>query len=340
MNKKRIGIIGCGHWGPNQVRNFFFHPKVDLVRICDIDEERLKHNQLLYKVQISTNYKDITQAKDIDAVVICTPVVTHYEIAKDALLNEKDVLCEKPFTIKSSDAEELIKIARDKNLILMMGHVFIFNSGILKLKELIKFKELGEIYYLYSQRTNLGIYRPDVNVVYDLASHDIYILNFLLDSYPKVISAIGKGNIQENKEDVAFINLEYPGNILAHIHVSWLDPKKAREITVVGTKKMATWNDMFSARPIEIYSKHIEKEPYYKDYGEFQLIAKEGEVLIPSVKIIEPLKLQTDHFIECIEKRGKPLPGGESGLRVVQTLEEIDKIFARNRESQKVFQLS
>lgn len=324
MSKKRIGIIGCGHWGPNQIHTFFLHPDAQVVRVCDIDKERLKINNSIYKdIETTQNSTDITKAKDIDAVVICTPTITHYSIAKEALLNGKDVLSEKPLATKVQEAEELIKIADEKNLILMVGHLFLFNPGIQKLKELIQTKECGDIYYMHSQRTNLGPIRNDVNVVYDLACHDIYIFNYLLDSKPKVISAIGKRILRTNIEDIAFITLEYPGNILVHIHVSWLDPKKIRELTVVGTKKMLTWNDMM-ARPIEIFSKRVERDPYHYDYGEFHLIAKEGEVLIPHVINTPPLKSQTDHFIECIKKRVKPTCDGKNALDTIEVLNDIN----------------
>jgi predicted dehydrogenase len=335
MAKKRIGIIGCGQWGPNQIHTFFLHPEANVVRICDLDIERLNINKAVYRnIDTTQKSEEITGAKDIDAVVICTPTVTHYEIAKDALLNGKDVLCEKPISTSIQETKELIKIADEKKLILMVGHVFLYNPGILKLKELLKSKECGDTFYVHSQRTNLGPIRNDVNVIYDLASHDIYIFNYLLDGKPKVISALGKCILRSNIEDIAFISLEYPNNILVHLHVSWLDPKKIREITVVGSKKMITWNDML-ARPIEVYSKHVEKDPYHYEFGEFHLVAKEGEVLIPYVKNASPLKLQTDHFIDCINKRKSPLSDGANGLEVVEILNEIQNKLTTGQSADK-----
>ena len=213
----------------------------------------------------------------------------------------------------------------------MVGHVFLFNPGIVELKKLIDAKEIGDIHYLHAQRTNLGPVRQDVNAVYDLASHDLSIFNFLLNSKPKVLSATGKCYLQKTVEDVAFISLEYPGNILAHIHVSWLDPKKVRQITVVGRKKMMTWDDLSLSGPVEIYSKHVEPDPFYSDFGQFNLLVKEGEVRIPYVKNIEPLKLQADHFVECILNRKKPLADAENALQVVQTLEEVQTLLKKSR---------
>ena len=330
--KKRIGVIGCGQWGPNQIRTFFFHPQTEVRRVCDKDKARLEAVRELYPaIQTTLNSADITRAADIDAVVITTPVSTHFAIAKEALLHGKDVLCEKPLTIRSGEARELIRIADKQKRILMVGHVFLFNPGVLKLKELIESRELGKNYYFHAQRTNLGPVRSDVNAVYDLASHDISIFNFLLGSTPKVLSAVGKCYLQRGVEDVAFVSLQYPGNILAHVHVSWLDPKKIRQITVVGTKKMMTWDDLSLSGPVEIYAKHVEPDRPYRDYGEFHLLVKDGEVRIPSVKNEEPLKRQAAHFVDCLFSRKKPVSNGAFALRVVETLEAVEKILAKSR---------
>ena len=332
MVKKRAGIIGCGQWGPNQIRSFFFHPQTRVVRICDTDQARLAANQSLFPgIEATLDFKEITRASDIDLVVITTPVFTHFEIAKDALMHGKDVLCEKPLAIHAKECEILARLADKKKLILMVGHVFLFNPGVLELKKLILSKEIGDIHYLHAQRTNLGPVRRDVNAVYDLASHDISIFNFLLNAKPKVLSATGKCYLQKRVEDVVFVSLEYPGNVLAHIHVSWLDPKKVRQITVVGHKKMMTWNDLSLSGPVEIYSKHVEKGPYYRDFGEFHLLVKEGEVRVPYIKNIEPLKQQADHFVNCVLSREKPLTDAWSATQVVRTLEEVEKILEKSR---------
>lgn len=332
-DKKRIGVIGCGQWGPNQIRTFFFHPHAEVVRVCDTDTRRLDAMKGLYRsVEVTTKFEDITQSPDIDAVIITTPVFTHFKLAQDALRHGKDVLCEKPLTHTSAEARDLVKLAQEKKAILMVGHVFLFNPGIVKLKEVLDSKELGEVYYLHAERTNLGPVRKDVNSVFDLASHDIAIFNFLLGAKPKVVSATGKGYLQPQVEDVAFVSLEYPNNVMAHIHVSWLDPKKIRQITVVGSKKMATWDDLASKGPVEIFSKRIEREVYYKDYGEFHLLAKDGEVVIPAVKAEEPLKRQAEHFMNAILHRSQPIADGRNGLEVVETLEAIQVLLDAKRK--------
>ena len=284
MVKKRIGIVGCGQWGPNQIRSFFFHARTEVRRICDKNTERLLANQALFpQLAVTRDFKEITRAKDIDAVVITTPVSSHFAIAKDALTHGKDVLCEKPLAMHVRECEALADLAKKHQRILMVGHVFLFNSGILEVKKLMTSKEIGDVHYLHAQRTNLGPVRRDVNAVYDLASHDLSIFNFLLNAKPKVLSAVGKCYLQRNVEDVVFVSLEYPGNILAHIHVSWLDPKKVRQITVVGRIKMITWDDLSLSGPVEIYSKHVVPDPFYSDFGQFNLLVKEGEVRIPFV---------------------------------------------------------
>lgn len=332
LSKKRIGVIGLGQWGPNHVRNFFFHSKTDVRYICDKDTQRLAANRDLYPgVSAVTDYRQVTRAVDVDAVVIATPVSSHFAIAKDALSHGKDVFCEKPLTFKRTESETLVKLAKAKKRILMIGYVFLFNPGILRLKEFVTSKECGRHYYLHAERTNLGPVRSDVNAVYDLASHDIAILNFLLDAQPKVINAVGQCYLQPGVEDVAFVSLEYPNKILAHIHVSWLDPKKVREITLIGKQKMVTWNDLKLNGPLEVYSKRVERAHFYKDYGEFHLLVKEGEVVTPYVRNVEPLKLQTDHFIDCITRRKKPLADGETALKVARVLEDIEGLLAKRR---------
>lgn len=332
MSKKRIGVVGCGQWGPNHIRTFFFHPQTDVVRICDKDTTRLAVMKGMYPfLNTSTDYKEITRAADIDAVIITTPVSSHFEIAQDALTHGKDVFCEKPLTITSKDSIALATLAQEKGCILMVGHVFLFNTGIIELKKRIDAGEIGDLYYLHAVRTNLGPVRADANAVYDLASHDISIFNYLLGSTPKVLSATGKCYLQKRVEDVAFISLEYPGNILAHIHVSWLDPKKVRQITIVGKDKMLSWDDLSSRGPVEIYSKHVERFPTFRGYGEFYLSVKEGETVIPTVKNIEPLRLQADHFVDCIVSRKAPLADAISASQVVKTLEEIEKVLDVSR---------
>ncbi len=325
----RIGVIGCGHWGPNHVRNFSLLPEAEVRAIADTNRERLAAlEQQYHRVTAYADYHDLLARDDLDAVVVSTPTRTHYTIARDALLAGKHVLCEKPISYRAREGEELVRLAEERHRIVMVGHVFLFNNGILKLKELMTSQEIGRLYYVTAKRTNLGPIRQDVNSVYDLASHDISILNFLFDAQPSRVSALGQAFLQNGIEDVAFITLQYPNDILAHIQVSWLDPKKVREITIVGDKKMVTWDDLSRNGPVRIYDNQIINHPYYHDFGEFQLLTREGNVTIPHVHLEEPLRLQSQYFLSCLRTGRIELATAQQGVDVVRVIEAIEESLA------------
>ena len=330
-----VGIIGCGHWGPNHVRIFSQLLNSKALMCADFDEGRLKTIKSLFpQIETTTDYKKILANKEIHAVCIATPTNTHYSIAKEALEHDKHVLCEKPLALTSSECEELKNLARDKNRLLMVGHVFLFNKGILWLKEYIQSEELGHIHYAYATRTNLGPFRYDVNALWDLAPHDISIFNFLFNSAPVNVSARGQKCLGNSQEDLAFATLEYPGNCMANVHVSWLDPKKVRQITIVGDKKMVVWDDLDNLGPIQLYDKHVEKtSTFYATYGEFQLLSKEGNITIPKIGFNEPLKAQAEYFINCIEQNKNPdVCDAQKGLDVTKTLCAIQQSMDRKGE--------
>ncbi len=290
---------------------------------ADLDEQRLRAvKDTFVNIQTTTDYKNILSDPRIDAVCVASPTNTHFSIAKEALTHNKHVLCEKPLALTTQECAQIQALAADRQKILMVGHVFLFNAGIVRLKEYIQSGELGRVYYAYSTRTNLGPFRYDVNALWDLAPHDIYILNYLFDSAPLNVSARGQRYLGSNLEDVAFASLEYPGNIIANIHVSWLDPKKVRRLTIVGEKKMVVWDDLQDDGPIRLYDKHVEKtNVYYETYGEFRLLSQEGGVSIPKIDLGEPLKAQAQYFLNCIEKKNLPaLADAQKGLEVVKTL--------------------
>jgi predicted dehydrogenase len=320
-----LGVIGCGYWGPNHIRNLFFDKNANIVGCADLNKKRLMDMKKLYRtLAITTNYTDLLKNKNIDAIVVATPTKTHYKIARDCLLYDKDVLCEKPLAFSVKEAEELVMLAEKKEKILMVGNVFLFNAGVRKIKEYIQKGALGNIYYLYSTRTSLGPVRRDVSPVYDLAAHDIYIFSYLLQKRPVEVIARGECFLQEDIEDVAFISLAYHDKIIAHIHVSWLDPQKIRQITVVGDKKMAVWDDLNNIEPVKLYDKGATEKPYYKDFAEFQFLLKDSDVLIPKINLVEPLKAQDAYFLKCIKERQKPLYcSGEDGLECVKILKAI-----------------
>ena len=321
-----LGVIGCGQWGPNHIRNFS-HLSGSRVLMCsDLNLKRLQTMKETFRnIHPTNNYKDILKNPRINAVAIATPSHTHYKIVKESLLAGKDVLCEKPLCLKSAEAQELTHLAAKRKKILMVGHVFLFNEGVRKLRELIRNSKLGDLYYLNSVRTNLGPFRTDVNAVWDLATHDIAIFNYLLNASPIEVSAKGGRYLQKNLEDVAFVSLVYPGGILVHIHVSWLDPRKVRQITAVGTKKMVIWDDLDQTGPIKIYDRQVIQQHYYETFGEFSLLAKEGDITIPKINSYEPLKTQDAHFVECLRSRKTPLSDGRTGCAVVRILTAIDR---------------
>ncbi len=335
MTKKiNIGIIGCGYWGPNFVRNFNRIKGVSVKYVCDLSPERLSHIKKLYPDIIATkDYLSVLKDKDITGVIVATPASRHYKIAREALLCGKNILVEKPIAMDLNEARKLIELAADKKRILMVGHTFKFNPSVIKLRGLINSGSLGQVYYIYSRRTNLGPLRKDANAIWDLAPHDISIMNFILGKDPLSVSAQGAKYLPHDLEDVAFISLNYPNRILVHIHVSWLDPKKTREIVVVGSKKMAVFDDLNAETPISVYDKSVMKKRFKQDYDsfeEFQMIIKNGNVQTPQVKKQEPLGAECSHFIECIRKNKAPLTDGKDGLEVLKVLVGIHRSLANN----------
>lgn len=328
MKKINIGIIGCGHWGPNYLRNFSSIPQADVSWVSDLNPKRLEHIRQLYPtVKVTKDYKKIISDRSINAVVVATPTVTHYSIARECLLNSKHTLVEKPLAIKVKEAEKLVELSREQRRILMVGHTFEYNPGINKIKEFIEKDRLGKIYYLYSTRTNLGPLRSDVNALWDLAPHDISIFSYLLDSQPIRVSAQGAGFLQKGIEDIVFITLYFPQNMIVGIHVSWLNPRKVREITVVGSKRMLVFDDLNNSNPICLYNKGVIRKPYslpyYDTFREFKLIIREGNVTTPEIDRREPLYIECQHFLECIIQKKDPRSNGQDGLNVVRVLKAI-----------------
>ncbi|OGX39562.1 MAG: hypothetical protein A3G91_00495 [Omnitrophica WOR_2 bacterium RIFCSPLOWO2_12_FULL_50_9] len=331
-----VGVIGCGQWGPNHIRIFSHLPHSKAVMCADLSEQRLKAvKDTFLNIQTTTDYREILREGRVDAVCIASPTDTHFSIAQEALRHNKHVLCEKPLALTAQECEELQSLAVQKQRILMVGHVFLFNPGILQLKKYMQDGELGRTYYAYAARTNLGPFRYDVNALWDLASHDVSIFNYLFDAPPVCVSARGHRCLGTKLEDVAFATLEYPHNIAAHIHVSWLDPRKIRQITIVGDKKMVMWDDLDDLGPIKLYDKHVEKtNVYYETYGEFRLLSQEGGITIPKIELREPLKNQGQYFIDCIEHGVRPeLADAQKGLDVVKTLAAMQRSVEGNGAS-------
>ena len=321
----KIGVIGCGYWGPNLIRNFNALPNVELSMISDLDENRLAHVGMMYpNTQKTSNYKDILENKDIDAVVVATPMSTHFSLGMEVLESGKHLFLEKPMATNSDDCRTLNALADSKKLQIMVGHTFVYTSAVRKIKSLVDSGEMGDIHYVNIERVNLGLFQKDANVVWDLAPHDISMLNFLFGSKPCKVSATGHCYVQKDLgiEDVAFITLEYPDGRLANIHVSWLDPCKIRRCTFVGSRKMLVYDDMSPSEKIRVFDKGVDVQPHYESFGEFQLLYRSGDIFSPQIDTAEPLKAEAEHFVNVIEGNTIGLSTGLHGLEVVQVLEK------------------
>ena len=328
-----IGVIGCGHWGPNHIRNFNSLPECNVVAAVDVDSKCLSRMSAMFPgIRIEEDYRRVLKDSEVDAVVVATPISTHYSIVRDAILAGKHVLCEKPLCTNTREARELVELANELKRALMVGHVFLFNPGILKVKEFLDAGELGTVHYLSATRTNLGPIRSDVNAAFDLATHDISIFNWFLGSEPELVSAVGASFLQTNVDDVVFISLKYPDKVYANIQASWLNPKKVRQISIVGSKKMLTWDDLELNSPIAIYDKGANATQQYSTYGEFLRINMwEGDVRLPKVYSEEPLKAQNRNFLEAVKNGGKiDRSGGKFALGVVGVLEAIRESLRRD----------
>lgn len=321
-----IGLIGYGHWGPNHVRTFNQFVDARVRCVADTNSERLKAiRQQWPDMELTCDYRELLRRPDIDAVVIATPVATHFRLVKAALLAGKDVLVEKPITHTAAEADQLIELADKRGRVLMCGHVFLYNAGIRQLRQYIEDGTLGRVYYMSATRTNLGPLRHDVNALYDLGSHDVSIFHYLLASRPLDAAAWGESFLQQDIEDVCFACLRYPNKTMCHMHVSWLNPRKERTLVVAGDKKMAVWDDIDSLEPIRLYDKGVMQEPYYNSFGQFQFQIRDADVLIPKLKLEEPLKAQDRHFLECIKDRQRSITDGRFARDVVETLEALQQ---------------
>lgn len=322
-----FGLVGVGFWGPNLARNLNDTENAILAWVCDANEKALGKVTTSYPgVHATSDLGQMLAAPDLDAVVVATPARTHLDIARQCLKAGKHVLVEKPFAMSTAECDELIDIAESKDLKLMVGHTFLYSPPVLKLKELLDAGEVGDVYYSYSTRANLGQIRKDINVMWNLAPHDIAVFLYLFGVPPISVSAKGITRMQPGIEDVVFLYLDFPGNVTAHIHVSWLDPGKVRKLTLVGSKKMVIYDDVNADAKIQIFDKGVTKvangnAESFSNFGEFQLLLRAGDVLIPKIAATEPLRVECQHFADCIISNERPLTDGIHGKHVVRVLE-------------------
>jgi predicted dehydrogenase len=323
------------------IRNFDSPPASAVRTVVDRDRARLDQVAARFpRVKVTSDFESVLADPEVDAVVIATPTSTHYGLVKAALEAGKDVLVEKPITTRFDQAEELIAIADAQKRILMVGHVFLFNGAVQRIQKLIEAKDLGRVYYVSMVRTNLGPIRMDVNASWDLVSHDVSIVNYWLGSEPTSVSAIGGNWINPGVHDAVFATLRYPNDVLVNVHASWLNPRKARDITVAGDKRMLTFDDMNLLEPVRIYDKQVTDkttQPGFIDsFASFRASVREGDITIPKISSGEPLKAECDHFLDCVRTRKRPLVSGREAASVVRTLEAIDRSMAASGQEQKL----
>jgi len=334
----RVAVLGAGLWGPNLIRNFHNKQTSEVLWIIDRDAERLE--------EVHAHFPDVQVAKDperalrdssVHAVVVATPTSTHYALAKEALERRKHVLVEKPLTTEVNQGLELLELATTYRLTLMVGHVFLYNPAVRKVKEYLDAGQLGKVYYVSMVRTNLGPIRSDVNAAWDLAAHDVSIANYWFNAEPLSVSATGGTWINEGIEDAAFATFRYPQGMLVNLHASWLNPRKARDITIVGEKRMLTFDDMNVNEPLRIYDKQASdasnRQTFVDSFASFRASVPEGTISVPKVQPGEPLATQCAHFLDCIVTGKQPLTGGREGIAVVRAVEAMQRsIHARGRE--------
>jgi len=330
-----VAIVGYGYWGPNQVRVFTESPDAEMLLLCDKSAARRASAQRRYPaLSVTGRFEDVLEDRRIRAVVIATPVSTHFELARRALEAGKHVLVEKPLATSSREASALIALAKKKGLTLMVGHTFIYSPPVLKVKQLLEQKALGQVFHMDFSRVNLGLFQPDVNVLWDLGPHDVSIALYWLGRPPISVRAHAKSFVRKTIEEVGYVSMEFPGGVLVHNHVSWLAPVKLRRVSITGSKKMLVYDDTANAEKVKIYDQGVLKNP--KTFGEFQLTYRSGDVLSPKIDSVEPLAMQCADFVLSIRTGRKPRSSGEFGLQVVRVIEAAQASLKRGGASVRV----
>ena len=315
-----LGVIGAGYWGKNVVRNFDRVRGARLIAVADLEERNLERARGAHPgVDCRPNYQHMLERPDLHAVAVCTGAASHYSIARDALLADKDVYVEKPLTLEVSHAEELVQLAEARGRILMVGHLLLYHPCIQWIRSQIVDGEIGDLYYMYCQRLNLGIVRQDESAWWSLAPHDISIILHFFGAMPTSVSARGNSYIRPEIEDVVFANLQFGSGQTAEVHTSWLDPHKVRSLTLVGNRRMVTFDDVAPREKLRVYDKGADRRPGYENYADL-ISMREGDIWIPSIQMTEPLLIECQHFVDCVRDRAEPLTPGQQGLDVVRVL--------------------
>jgi predicted dehydrogenase len=317
-----IAVVGCGYWGPNLLRNFDALADCRIRLVCDTDPNRLKHMKKLHPgVETCLSFEEVLERSEVDAVAIATPTRLHYAMARQALESGRHVLVEKPMAGSVKECEDLVALAEDNGLVLMVGHTFIYSPTVRKIREIIRHGDLGELQYISARRLNLGLFQTDINVAWDLAPHDISIILHVLGQVPTAVNCQGKAHVTAGIEDVTNMTLTFTNGTFALIHNSWLDPNKIRQMTFVGNRRMLAYDDIEPFEKIRIYDKRVEVPPHYDTLAEFNFSYHHGDMYSPFIKQVESLSLECQHFVDCIQTGARPESSGREGLLVVQVLE-------------------
>lgn len=321
----KIGIIGYGYWGPNIARNVYSTDGIELVAICDKSEERRNIAAKQYAgVKIYSDPKKLILSEEINTVAVVTPVYTHYELGKQVLESGKNLFIEKPFVSNVAQGDELINIALKRDLMIMVDHTFLFTGAVRKMREIIEAGELGDLFFFDSVRVNLGLFQHDINVIWDLAPHDISIMDYVTGKNPTAVSAIGARHFQTKFEDIAYLTVHFPDDFLAHFHCNWLTPVKIRKTLISGSKRMLVWDDLLADEKVKVYDKGVEIKSVDGIYN-LLISYRSGDMYAPKTDNREALGLEMEYFVQCVEDKKQPFNNGELGLRVVKVLEAADK---------------
>lgn len=320
-DKPRVAVVGCGYWGPNLIRNFSALPSCDMALVCDASRDRLSHMKSLYPwVETTSSFESVLERSDIDAVAVATPISTHCDLARQCLQAGKHTFVEKPMASSTAECRELILLSEEQQRTLMVGHTFVYTPDVRYIRKIIDEGEIGEVYYISSRRLNLGLFQKDINVAWDLAPHDLSIILYLLNTPPVAVNCQGKAHLNGH-EDVTNMSLDFPNGTFATVHSSWLDPNKTRSMTIVGSHGMIVYDDVSSNEKVRIYDKRVEAPPHYDTFAEFKFSYHYGDLKVPYIRQVEPLRVECQHFIDCMLSGTQPDSSGADGLRVVQILE-------------------
>jgi len=326
-----VGVVGCGYWGPNLIRNFRSLPDCKLKTMCDVSEARLKHLHSLYpEVQGETRYEQLLNDTELDAIVIATSVKHHYPMAKASLLAGKHTMIEKPLASSTAECEELVELAASKGVILMVGHTFLYSPAVRRIREIVDAGDIGDIRYISARRLNLGLFQKDINVAWDLAPHDISVILHILQDQPLSVNCRGTAHVTPGIEDVTAMSLHFSKGRSAIIQSSWLDPRKVREMTIVGSKRMIVYDDVAQQEKIKIFDVRVDRPPHYDTFAEFHYAYHYGDMYAPYIKQDEPLKTECQHFLDCINTGATPITSGVKGTDVVRILEASSRSLKLN----------